>query len=96
MRSPLDVVSPRHYSGVMPKGIPLTVRLPQELHTALVERAQLDARSLNGQIIFLLREALFPAVDFDAYRHTRFAARDMPRHTLPRPVSRRSSGTQQT
>ena len=72
----------------MPKGIPLTVRLPEDLHAALVERAQLDARSLNGQIIFLLREALFPVVDADAYRHTRLALRDMPRHTLPRPMAR--------
>ncbi len=72
----------------MPKGVPLTVRLPEDLHAALVERAQLDARSLNGQIIFLLREALFPAVDADAHRHTRFAARDMPRYTLPRPMAR--------
>ena len=71
----------------MPKTVPLTLRLPQDLHSALVERAKLDARSLNGQIIFLLREALFPMVDADAYRHSRSTLREMPKHTLPRPLN---------
>jgi len=74
----------------MPKGIPLTVRLPEELHAALVERAQLDARSLNGEIVFLLREALFPAVDADAYQHTRGGLRGMPEYNLPRPAPRQA------
>lgn len=68
----------------MPRVIPLTVRLPEDLHAALLERSHLDARSLNGEIAFLLREALFPIVDADAYRHSRQAMRDMPRHTFPR------------
>ena len=72
----------------MPKGIPLTVRLPEDLHAALVERAQLDARSLNGEIVFLLRESLFPSVDADAYRHKRAGLRAMPNYTLPRPTGR--------
>ena len=71
----------------MPKAIPLTVRLPQELHAALVERAQLDARSLNGELVFLLREALFPAVEADAYRHTRLTLPSLPHYTLPRPMA---------
>ena len=72
----------------MPKGIPLTLRLPEDLHAALVERAQVDARSLNGQIVFLLREALFPIVDADAFRHTRTGLSAMPEYTLPRPAGR--------
>ena len=71
----------------MPRVIPLTVRLPEELHAALVERAQVDSRSLNGEIAFLLREALFPLVDADAYRHGRQGIRDMLRHTFPSPTA---------
>jgi hypothetical protein len=81
-----------NYNGYMPKGIPLTVRLPEDLHAALVERAQLDARSLNGEIVFLLRESLFPLADADAYRHTRTGLRDTPKYTLPRPTARRRLG----
>ena len=76
----------------MPKGIPLTVRLPEDLHAALVQRAQLDARSLNGEIVFLLRESLFPVVDADAYRHTRVGLRAMPKYPLPRPTGRQRPG----
>ena len=76
----------------MPKSVPLTVRLPEDLHAALVERAKLDARSLNGEIIFLLREGLFPVVDADAFQHTRQTVSRMPRYTFPRPtVQRRRS-----
>ena len=71
----------------MPKVIPLTVRLPEDVHAALVERAHFDARSLNGEIIFMLREGLFPTVDADAYRHTRLALPRMPKYTLPRPTA---------
>ena len=73
----------------MTKAIPLTVRLPEDLHAALVEHAHLDARSLNGEIVFLLREGLFPAVDADAYQHNRLALPRMPRYTLPRPTAQR-------
>lgn len=34
----------------------LTLRLPPELHDALVERAARERRSLNGQIVHLLSE----------------------------------------
>ncbi|MDQ6669421.1 MAG: toxin-antitoxin system HicB family antitoxin [Chloroflexota bacterium] len=71
----------------MPKGIPLTLRLPQDLHAALVERAQLEGRSLNGQIVFLVRQALFPSVDADAYARSRGGVRAMPEYSLPRPTS---------
>jgi hypothetical protein len=67
----------------MPRSIPLTLRLPEDLHAALVERAELDQRSLNRQIVFLLREALFPAADADAYRSSRQSLRHMPRHDVP-------------
>ena len=76
----------------MPKSLALTLRLPEDLHAALVERAGLDARSLNGEIIFLLRQGLFPVVDADAFEHTRNAVSGMPRYTFPRPtVQRRRS-----
>lgn len=34
------------------------VRLPSDTHQALVEWAREDGRSLNGQIVWLLRRAL--------------------------------------
>jgi hypothetical protein len=42
----------------MPDDIKLQVRLPADLHRELQERARLDQRSLNGQILWLLRYAL--------------------------------------
>lgn len=36
----------------------LTVRLPDELHERLMRSAKTDRRSLNGQIVKLLEEAL--------------------------------------
>ncbi|WP_131745850.1 Arc family DNA-binding protein [Frankia sp. Cppng1_Ct_nod] len=36
----------------------LNVRLPDDLHARLVEAAKEDTRSLNSEIIHLLREAL--------------------------------------
>jgi len=38
--------------------IGLMLRLPEDLHHALKDAATREARSLNGQIIFLLRKAL--------------------------------------
>src|SRR5262245_32814116 len=78
----------------MPKDIPLTIRLPEDLHAALVERAKLDRRSLNRQIGFLLQQALFPTVEADAYSQTRRALRSMPKYTLPRPFNRPRGSTQ--
>ena len=64
-----------------------TIRLPDDLDQALRERAKVDARSMNREIEYLLRQALFPSVDADAYRHARQTLSSM---TLPRPTSRRS------
>ena len=36
----------------------VTIRIPNELHQELVKLAELDTRSLNGEIIALLREAI--------------------------------------
>jgi len=36
----------------------INVRLPDDLHAQLVQAAQEDTRSLNGEIIHLLRLAL--------------------------------------
>lgn len=36
----------------------ITIRIPAELHAALVKAAQEDARSLNAEILVLLRTAL--------------------------------------
>jgi hypothetical protein len=70
----------------------VTVRLPADLADALRQRATADERSLNREIAFLLRQALFPTVDADAYRDTRRAISAMPRYTLPRPTNRRPRG----
>lgn len=36
----------------------LTIRIPDELHRQLTKSAKTDTRSLNAEIIVLLREAL--------------------------------------
>lgn len=36
----------------------ITLRLPAELHTAIVDAATIDRRSLNAQIVVLLERAL--------------------------------------
>jgi hypothetical protein len=36
----------------------LTLRLPTDLHDALKELARRESRSVNGQIVYLLREAV--------------------------------------
>jgi hypothetical protein len=36
----------------------LTIRIPGDLHTKLSEAAKTDTRSLNAEIIVLLKEAL--------------------------------------
>jgi hypothetical protein len=38
--------------------VKLTVRLPVALHSQLTEPASLDQRSLNGEVIYLLRESV--------------------------------------
>lgn len=42
----------------MPDDIKLQVRIPPELHKQVQERARDEERSLNGQILYLLRLAL--------------------------------------
>ncbi|MEV7974789.1 Arc family DNA-binding protein [Streptomyces sp. NPDC086519] len=39
----------------------ISLRLPTELHTRLVEEARTDRRSLNSEIVHLLEVALGPA-----------------------------------
>jgi hypothetical protein len=36
----------------------LTIRIPSDLHAELVKLAKEDARSLNSEVLVLLREAL--------------------------------------
>lgn len=36
----------------------VTIRIPDELHQELVKLSEQDTRSLNGEIIALLREAI--------------------------------------
>lgn len=66
----------------------VTFRLPDDLHAALRERAQLDARSMNRELEFLLRQALFPPVEADAYRDRRRTLAALPRHQAPEPTTR--------
>lgn len=35
-----------------------TIRIPSDLHAALVVSAESESRSLNGQIVYLLRKSL--------------------------------------
>ena len=70
----------------------LTLRLPNDLADFLRERAAANHRSLNSEIVHLLRDVQFPAVDADAYRGSRRTLGAMPRYTLPRPFGRRPRG----
>lgn len=36
----------------------ITIRVPADLHQEIVEFSEIDTRSLNGEIIALLREAI--------------------------------------
>lgn len=38
--------------------VPLTLRLPEELHAQLTNKAHDEERSLNAQVVVLLRSAL--------------------------------------
>ena len=70
----------------------ITVRLPADLAEALRERARVDDRSLNRQILFLLRQAMFPPVDADAYRDRRGSIGSLKKYEFPRPLNRRPRG----
>ncbi|MFG3289292.1 Arc family DNA-binding protein [Streptomyces sp. NPDC048179] len=39
----------------------ITLRLPADLHERIVERARIDRRSLNSEIVHLLEVAIGPA-----------------------------------
>ncbi len=45
-----------HTSG-MPADVKITVRLPVSVHKMLVKLAEREARSLNGEIVYLLQRA---------------------------------------
>ena len=70
----------------------ITLRMPADLAAFLRERAAANHRSLNNEIVHLLREVQFPPVDADAYRDSRRSLGAMPRYTLPRPFGRRPRG----
>jgi hypothetical protein len=76
----------------MPDDTRITVRLPADLTEALRERARADDRSLNRQILFLLRQALFPPVDADAYSERRRSIGALTKYEFPRPINRRPRG----
>ena len=74
----------------------ITVRLPDDVATALRARAAADDRSLNRQIVFLLRQALLARPD-SAAQSSRAASASlslgsMPRYKFPRPTNRRPRG----
>jgi hypothetical protein len=76
----------------MPTDVRMTLRLPTDIADALRTRAAAEDRSLNGEIVALLRQALFPSVDADAYRDSRRTLGSMPHYTFPRPYPRRTRG----
>jgi hypothetical protein len=76
----------------MPADVRMTLRLPTDIAEALRQRATAEDRSLNGEIVALLRQVLFPSVEADAYRDMRRTLGAMPRYTFPRPFGRRSRG----
>jgi hypothetical protein len=70
----------------------VTLRMPADLAAFLRERAVAEHRSLNNEIVHLLQQVQFPAVDADAYRDKRQKLGSLPRYTLPRPFGRRPRG----
>ena len=70
----------------------VTLRMPADLAAFLRQRAAAEHRSLNSEIVHLLQQVQFPAVDADAYRDKRQTLGSMPRYTLPRPFGRRPRG----
>jgi hypothetical protein len=76
----------------MPEETRVTLRMPTDLADFLRERSAATHRSLNSEIVHLLRQVQFPDIDADAYRGTRGTLGAMPRYTLPRPFGRRPRG----
>jgi hypothetical protein len=70
----------------------ITLRLPADLHTALRDLARHDDRSLNREIVALLRQAAFPTAAADAYQDSRRSLLRLPRYSFPRPTNRRPKG----
>lgn len=46
------------YTGGMNDDVRITLRLPADLYKALIDAAERETRSLNGQIVHCLRQAL--------------------------------------
>lgn len=46
------------YNGVMKENVRITLRLPAEIHRAIVELSEEENRSANGQIVRALRAYL--------------------------------------
>ena len=65
----------------------VTFRLPDDLHAALRERAKLDSRSMNRELEVLLRQALFPTVEADAYRDRRRTVGRLASYPVPQPFN---------
>lgn len=68
--------------------VKLQLRLPPELHAALVEMAKEEERSLNAQIVYLLREDVALRPDPDAIvrfdrKAMRFVLRGRPVWKIP-------------
>ena len=70
----------------------VTFRMPNDLAAFLRERAASNHRSLNSEMVHLMRQVQFPDVEADAYRGSRGTLGAMPRYTLPRPFGRRPRG----
>ena len=70
----------------------VTFRMPNDLAAFLRERAAANHRSLNSEMVHLMRQVQFPDVDADAYRGSRGTLGAMSRYTLPRPFGRRPRG----
>ena len=70
----------------------ITVRFPSPLIATLKTFLPEDDRSLNSEMVHLMRQVQFPDVDADAYRGSRGTLGAMPRYTLPRPFGRRPRG----
>ena len=69
------------------KEVRVTLRLPADLHAALRQLAERDDRSLNREIVALLRAAIPP----DAAQQRKLLSA-MPRYTFPRPTNRKPRG----
>jgi hypothetical protein len=67
--------------------IRITLRLPADLHASLRHLAQRDDRSLNREIVALLRAAIPP----DAATQRKLLS-SLPRYTYPRPTNRKPRG----